>query len=114
MTRQEYIAVCSTCTNRKFNPKLGIICGLTSEIASFENTCESYDDDQEQIAALEKKETSYTNKNDSTTTKDIFIGGAIFVGGVVATVADLGYVFYGAIIFGGFKLVQGLMSADEA
>lgn len=47
MTRQEHLTFCKQCKNRKFDSNKGIICGLTSEIAAFENVCENYNHDNE-------------------------------------------------------------------
>ena len=41
--------------------------------------------------------------------KDIAIGGLFCVGGIVATLADIGYIFWGAILFGGIQLIRGLI-----
>ena len=49
MTRQEYINICSVCTNRKFRPKDGIICGLTDQPADFELTCSDYNEDTNEV-----------------------------------------------------------------
>ena len=43
-------------------------------------------------------------------TKDMLIGGAWCLGGVIATVADLGYIFWGAIVFGGIQFIKGAMA----
>ena len=45
---------------------------------------------------------------DSGATKDILVGGLFFFGGLIATIADFGYIFYGAIIFGGIQFFRGL------
>ncbi len=40
--------------------------------------------------------------------------GAVWcVGGLIETAADVGYIFYGAIIFGDIQLVQGLMKSNS-
>ncbi|MCK4662290.1 MAG: hypothetical protein KAT68_05455 [Bacteroidales bacterium] len=49
MTREDQIKFCQVCKNRKFNPQIGLICGLTNEKAQFTDTCESYDEDSELI-----------------------------------------------------------------
>lgn len=41
--------------------------------------------------------------------KDILYGALWCGGGIIATMADFGYIFYGAIIFGGIQLVRGLI-----
>ncbi len=40
--------------------------------------------------------------------KDMLFGGLWCVGGIVATVADIGYIFWGAIVFGGIQFFRGL------
>jgi len=41
--------------------------------------------------------------------KDIVIGGLFCVGGVIATMADIGYIFWGAIVFGGVQMIRGFI-----
>lgn len=48
MTREQHLAFCSICTNRGFNPKIGIVCGLTSEVATFENSCPDFQKDEKE------------------------------------------------------------------
>ena len=40
------LELCSVCNNRKFDSSLGILCNLTSAPASFESTCDFYDENQ--------------------------------------------------------------------
>lgn len=40
--------------------------------------------------------------------KDMMWGAIWCIGGIIATVANLGYVFWGAIVFGGFQFFQGM------
>src|SRR5688500_1248606 len=42
MNRDQHLAFCSRCTNRKFDSDKGIICSLTNDIAAFESSCENY------------------------------------------------------------------------
>lgn len=41
--------------------------------------------------------------------KDILYGLMWFVGGAVLTAADTGFIFWGAIIFGGYQFISGLV-----
>jgi hypothetical protein len=41
--------------------------------------------------------------------KNVIIGGLFFAGGLMATFANLGFVFWGAIVFGGIQMVRGIM-----
>ncbi|MEL6672804.1 MAG: hypothetical protein AAFR61_11455 [Bacteroidota bacterium] len=39
--------------------------------------------------------------------KDMLYGALWCIGGTVATVANIGYIFWGAILFGAFQFIQG-------
>jgi len=45
MTREEHLAYCKICLNRKMDMEKGLICNLTSEVADFEETCENFKED---------------------------------------------------------------------
>lgn len=65
MTREEHLKFCAVCTKRSFNPKFGIVCSLTQEVASFEGSCPDYSEDAHEVnmQSLQKKELkSETNK----------------------------------------------------
>ncbi|RZK12144.1 MAG: hypothetical protein EOO56_28375 [Hymenobacter sp.] len=40
--------------------------------------------------------------------KDMLHGGLWCVGGIALTVADVGFIFWGAILFGGVQFIKGL------
>jgi hypothetical protein len=42
--------------------------------------------------------------------KDVVFGSLWCVGGTVLTLADVGFIFWGAILFGGIQLINGLVS----
>jgi antitoxin component YwqK of YwqJK toxin-antitoxin module len=46
MTRKEQLEFCNKCSNRKFDPKSGIICGLTNKPAEFEENCKYFIQDK--------------------------------------------------------------------
>lgn len=46
--------------------------------------------------------------------KDILYGGLWCVGGTVATLADVGFIFWGAIVFGGIQLIKGLINLKSS
>jgi hypothetical protein len=43
--------------------------------------------------------------------KDMLYGALWCIGGIVATVADIGYIFWGAIVFGGYQFFKGLSNS---
>jgi len=53
MTRTEHLKFCSICINQKDDMRKGIICGLTEQIADFEDTCGSFAEDSEVLEKLE-------------------------------------------------------------
>jgi len=53
MTRTEHLKFCSICINQKDDMRKGIICGLTEQIADFEDTCGSFAEDSEVLEQLE-------------------------------------------------------------
>ena len=44
---------------------------------------------------------------------DMLWGAIWCIGGIVATLADIGYIFYGAIIFGGIQFFKGLINSNR-
>lgn len=61
MNRIEQLTFCKVCTNRKFDPSQGIICGLTSSLASFSESCPNYVEDTKQKKALESEPLTLTD-----------------------------------------------------
>lgn len=45
--------------------------------------------------------------------KDILWGAVWCVGGTVATLADTGFIFWGAIVFGGIQFIKGLVNYSK-
>jgi hypothetical protein len=43
-------------------------------------------------------------------TKDMIYGALWCVGGTIATVANIGFIFWGAILFGGIQFIKGLVN----
>ena len=43
--------------------------------------------------------------------KDMLYGALWCVGGIVATAADIGYIFWGAILFGGIQFIKGVANS---
>lgn len=44
--------------------------------------------------------------------KDMLYGGLWCAGGTIATMADIGYIFWGAIVFGGIQFFRGLTNSN--
>jgi len=45
MDRKEQLKFCKVCKNQKFDLNKGIICGLTDDVAKFEESCVSFEED---------------------------------------------------------------------
>ena len=43
--------------------------------------------------------------------KDMLYGALWCIGGIIATVADIGFIFWGAIVFGGYQFFRGLSNS---
>lgn len=52
MTRKQQLEYCQVCKNREFDPKQGIICGITKAKATFESTCADFVQDSAQKQKL--------------------------------------------------------------
>ncbi len=46
MTRDEQLAFCNKCTNRKMDLQKGMICSITNEKADFEESCKDFERDE--------------------------------------------------------------------
>lgn len=44
--------------------------------------------------------------------RDMLFGALWCVGGIIATLADIGFIFWGAIVFGGIQFFRGLINND--
>lgn len=45
--------------------------------------------------------------------KDMVYGALWFCGGTILTLADIGFIFWGAILFGGIQFFKGLINANS-
>jgi hypothetical protein len=52
----------------------------------------------------------YKAKKDRAT-KDMIYGALWCVGGTIATIANVGFIFWGAILFGGIQFIKGLVNS---
>lgn len=126
MTREQRLEFCNKCTNRAFNPKSGVTCKLTGALADFENSCESFqlDNQREKEIELKKHAAAYDNSQGSgINARSIANGG---MGGGIAFIAIgvawlIGGLFINRIFFypiimivaGIIALVRGISKARE-
>lgn len=64
MTRDEQLKLCKVCKNQKFDPRQGIVCGLTGAVADFAVSCDSFIEDSvlKSKAELKLKENEVLNR----------------------------------------------------
>ena len=63
MTREEHLRFCKVCENKSFNSQKGIVCKLTGEIADFEENCENFIGDRDEIVSAEEIELKENKKS---------------------------------------------------
>lgn len=83
MTREDRNKLCSVCNNRAFNPKQGLVCGLTNLPATFDFTCNDYSEDHKEIRNDIVKKAhiqSATNKTINKGRYALFVVGALYLG----------------------------------
>lgn len=120
MTREERLEYCQVCTKRKMDWNKGLLCGLTGEAAAFEQTCDSFQQDEKEVEYVQKRqiavdESQIGDPKDFRKNKNrgalIFWGGLLFavIGFIGAQVDGGGYVILplGAVIYGGLMYLRG-------
>lgn len=122
LNEKERLEFCAKCTNRNFDPKQGIVCGLTGIKPAFEMSCPDYVLDPKalvQHGPMEYTESEDSEKDKSKAGRDMLFGALWFVGGLIVTLATYSsasegggryVVAYGAIIAGAFQFVRGWMN----
>jgi hypothetical protein len=53
------------------------------------------------------------NSNKDSANKDILYGALWCIGGIIGTLAEIGFIFWGAIVFGGIQFLQGLNNSNK-
>lgn len=49
-----------------------------------------------------------SSSNKKSANNDMLYGALWCIGGVIGTMAEIGYIFWGAIVFGGYQFLKGL------
>ena len=84
MIREERARYCSYCRNKRFDPKIGVICGLTNSDRDFGNECPDLDKDEalfqlEEEARKEMELSEETMGMQGLGVKDGVTAGAILI-----------------------------------
>jgi len=97
LSRTEQLEYCKTCINRTFSSKVGIICKLTQEKASFNTTCDSYIADKKSIIEADHRQ-KFKNRISPDFTfgleyigikSGITAGFIVILGGIIWLIPDL-------------------------
>ncbi|MCR9171321.1 MAG: hypothetical protein NXI10_02435 [bacterium] len=97
LTREEQVAFCEKCTNRKPSMQ-GLLCKLTDEKATFEETCPDFELDELEQFNLEKqrRDAKYGDAPGAEIEVGVLNGGII--GGSLAIIGSIVW-FFGAWIY---------------
>jgi len=68
-------------------------------------------DTQEALTVVNKIEKDIKKFKTTAANKDLIYGALWCIGGIVATAAEIGYIFWGAIVFGGYQFLKGLINS---
>jgi hypothetical protein len=126
MTINERLKYCRICENRKMNPAIGLVCGLTNEKPNFETNCPDFKIDQPEADRLVKLERDAKEEEESSghfapEKKAIKMG---VVGGVIVIAIAIiwfvvgwvnGYIyFYPAILLalGIYGIIKGIQKGN--
>jgi hypothetical protein len=113
MTREERLEFCLVCKKNTYNPKLGVICSLTNDVAKFEGNCPDFLADEKEVKLAENKrqeEEQGIKKTINFARYLLFIlGGAyLILGYVEAFVIKNHHIYFGYIDWGVAALFIGL------
>ncbi len=89
--------------NQKQSPQQAIALLMKNGISEHEATS-AVEDLHGQIVTAKKKHAE----------KDMLYGGLWCIGGTIATMADIGFIFWGAIVFGGIQFIRGVINYPSA
>ena len=67
-------------------------------------------DEESSSIIVENLENQINKAKKDGANKDMLYGALWCVGGIIMTVADVGFIFWGAIVFGGYQFLKGAMN----
>jgi|TARA_B110001450_G_C17314607_1_gene356878 hypothetical protein len=68
-------------------------------------------DVQEALKVVNKIKKDIKKAKITAANNDLIYGALWCIGGIVATAAEIGYIFWGAIVFGGYQFLKGLINS---
>lgn len=102
MEREEQLKLCNVCKNRKFNPKVGTICGLTDELPTFSGTCNDYIEESNAVRLQKLAQDKIVAETNKTLNKGRY---ALFVIGGISFLVG----FWEAFLIPGHQLLFGII-----
>lgn len=113
MTREEQLVFCTVCKKRAFDPKHGIVCGITDQVATFTTTCPDFEEDTVASNQVELRKENTVNETNTTINKArntlLVIGGVYVLLGFYEAYFVLGHqLLYGIIDWGIAAVFIGL------
>jgi len=70
-------------------------------------------DESNAQSIVDEVESQINNAHNAKANKDMLYGALWVVGGLILTFAKIGFIFWGAILFGGIQFFRGLMNKNS-
>lgn len=67
-------------------------------------------DEESSSIIVENLENQINKAKKDRANKDMLYGALWCIGGIIMTVADVGFIFWGVIVFGGYQFLKGAMN----
>lgn len=101
--------------NQAYNLAYDLMINKRMTITGTRNKLKELGVDEKLASSLAYKiDGQITEAKKSAARKDILWGAVWCVGGLVLSIANIGYLFWGAILFGGIQLIRGLVNYNQA
>lgn len=100
---QTYNQAANLLIEQKQSPEQAVQSLITTGVSEREATA-AVEDIHEQIISAKRKHAE----------KDMLYGALWCIGGTVATLAEIGFIFWGAIVFGGIQFFRGVINYTAA
>lgn len=121
MERQEQLKYCKTCTNKMFDRKRGILCGLTNNYPAFQINCADYNQDMELLRKEEikqKEQELYEKGKSSIRNTKLIMSGLILLeiiliyffndwhntGAIISRI--IAYIIFGSVLLSAYYRLQ--------
>ncbi|MEX2483554.1 MAG: hypothetical protein WED10_03300 [Brumimicrobium sp.] len=128
MDRAYRLSFCKRCINRSFSPKGGVICSLTSDVATFDQSCKDFSVDEKMELSMKRQEADVIGEEVHSDSlglsiigikNGIIAGIIVIIGAIVWLGIGLSYqrlFFYPIILFliGVIALIKGIVKQQKS